>query len=157
MSKPVQCHFGDKDDIAGFSDLAAATELEALLQQSGCPREFSRYPTQVRLPTVESLSSARGRAHSDCSFHSPAFHLQRLGIHSLLRSRPGPQCYHSKTLNRLCSHVLLSVCAGPWLHEWHRLGQGDADQAREAVCRRSRDRKGNVPRPGVCWQVCKVR
>lgn len=47
MSKPVQCHFGDQDDIAGFSDLAASTELEALLQQSGCPLEFYRYPTQV--------------------------------------------------------------------------------------------------------------
>ena len=55
MSKPVQCHFGDQDDIAGFSDLAASTELEALLQQSGCPLEFYRYPTQVRPPTVESL------------------------------------------------------------------------------------------------------
>jgi len=46
MSKPVQCHFGDQDDIAGFSDVAASTELEALLQQSGCPLEFYRYPTQ---------------------------------------------------------------------------------------------------------------
>ena len=43
----MQCHFGDKDDIAGFSDAAAATELEGLLKQSGCDLEFYRYPTQV--------------------------------------------------------------------------------------------------------------
>lgn len=44
--KPVQCHFGDKDDHPGFSDPAAANELEELLKKSGCRLEFYRYPTQ---------------------------------------------------------------------------------------------------------------
>ena len=42
MKKPCQCHFGDKDEQAGFSDVAAANELEGLLKQSGCPLEFYR-------------------------------------------------------------------------------------------------------------------
>eukprot|EP00281_Chroomonas_sp_CCMP1168_P033630 CAMPEP_0206242988 /NCGR_PEP_ID=MMETSP0047_2-20121206/17358_1 /ASSEMBLY_ACC=CAM_ASM_000192 /TAXON_ID=195065 /ORGANISM="Chroomonas mesostigmatica_cf, Strain CCMP1168" /LENGTH=125 /DNA_ID=CAMNT_0053668059 /DNA_START=51 /DNA_END=428 /DNA_ORIENTATION=+ len=46
MKKPTQCHFGDKDDIAGFSDKGAADKLEEALKQSGCPLEFYRYPSQ---------------------------------------------------------------------------------------------------------------
>eukprot|EP00282_Hemiselmis_andersenii_P019469 CAMPEP_0172031588 /NCGR_PEP_ID=MMETSP1041-20130122/19389_1 /TAXON_ID=464988 /ORGANISM="Hemiselmis andersenii, Strain CCMP439" /LENGTH=277 /DNA_ID=CAMNT_0012688117 /DNA_START=47 /DNA_END=880 /DNA_ORIENTATION=+ len=43
MSVPVQCHFGNKDDIPGFSDKAAADELKGLLEGSGCMLEFYQY------------------------------------------------------------------------------------------------------------------
>mmetsp|Transcript_12681 Transcript_12681/g.35063 ORF Transcript_12681/g.35063 Transcript_12681/m.35063 type:complete len:237 (-) Transcript_12681:130-840(-) len=46
MKKPTQCHFGDLDEHAGFSDKATADALEALLKSSGCPLDFHRYPTQ---------------------------------------------------------------------------------------------------------------
>jgi carboxymethylenebutenolidase len=41
---PVQCHFGDKDDMKGFSDPEAANNLEKHLLDAGVSLEFHRYP-----------------------------------------------------------------------------------------------------------------
>jgi len=41
---PVQGHFGDRDDMAGFSDKPAADKLEAQLRAAGVEVEFFRYP-----------------------------------------------------------------------------------------------------------------
>jgi len=46
MKKPTQCHFGQKDEIKGFSDPEAAAKLEEKLKASGCPMEFYMYETQ---------------------------------------------------------------------------------------------------------------
>jgi len=41
---PVQAHFGEKDDIAGFSSPADYTALEAKLKAAGVPYEAFTYP-----------------------------------------------------------------------------------------------------------------
>lgn len=41
---PVQAHFGELDNIAGFSDVAAAKNLEEKLKLSGVPYELYIYP-----------------------------------------------------------------------------------------------------------------
>jgi len=40
---PVQCHFGNLDDMAGFSDPAAANKLEERLKEGKIKYEFFRY------------------------------------------------------------------------------------------------------------------
>lgn len=44
LSKPVMGHFGEKDDMAGFSDPAAADALEAALTSAGSSHTIHRYP-----------------------------------------------------------------------------------------------------------------
>jgi len=46
MKRPVQCHFGELDDVKGVSDPATAATLEENLRQSGCSTEFFRYEGQ---------------------------------------------------------------------------------------------------------------
>jgi len=43
MKTPIQCHFGNKDSMAGFSDADAANALEDKLKAAGVPYEFFRY------------------------------------------------------------------------------------------------------------------
>eukprot|EP01094_Clydonella_sp_ATCC50884_P017498 TRINITY_DN3063_c0_g1_i1.p1 TRINITY_DN3063_c0_g1~~TRINITY_DN3063_c0_g1_i1.p1 ORF type:complete len:234 (+),score=72.91 TRINITY_DN3063_c0_g1_i1:45-746(+) len=43
---PVQCHFGNEDTLAGFSDPAAANALEEKLKAGGVTHEMHRYPAQ---------------------------------------------------------------------------------------------------------------
>jgi carboxymethylenebutenolidase len=45
IAKPVEAHFGDLDDLAGFSDPAAVGALEATLAKSGAAFNIHRYPT----------------------------------------------------------------------------------------------------------------
>jgi carboxymethylenebutenolidase len=44
ISKPVQAHFGELDNLAGFSDPDAATKLLANLQAAGGDCELHTYP-----------------------------------------------------------------------------------------------------------------
>lgn len=44
VSKPVQGHFGELDQMAGFSDTAAAEALGAALTAAGSNHEIYRYP-----------------------------------------------------------------------------------------------------------------
>lgn len=44
VKAPVQGHFGELDNIAGFSDLATAKALEEKLKTSGMPYEVHIYP-----------------------------------------------------------------------------------------------------------------
>lgn len=41
---PIQAHFGEKDNIVGFSDVTAAKALEEKLKASGVPHEVHIYP-----------------------------------------------------------------------------------------------------------------
>ncbi|XP_021773977.1 uncharacterized protein LOC110737934 [Chenopodium quinoa] len=44
VKAPVQAHFGDLDNIAGFSDVETAKSLEEKLKLSGVPNEVHIYP-----------------------------------------------------------------------------------------------------------------
>eukprot|EP00640_Fibrocapsa_japonica_P004359 CAMPEP_0113943154 /NCGR_PEP_ID=MMETSP1339-20121228/19215_1 /TAXON_ID=94617 /ORGANISM="Fibrocapsa japonica" /LENGTH=228 /DNA_ID=CAMNT_0000947945 /DNA_START=57 /DNA_END=740 /DNA_ORIENTATION=+ /assembly_acc=CAM_ASM_000762 len=43
-SKPIQAHFGELDNMAGFSDSVAAEALKEKLTKSGCSFEVHMYP-----------------------------------------------------------------------------------------------------------------
>ena len=69
---PLQCHFGQLDEIANFSDLQAQKQLQQLLDSEGVAYDWCNYP--------------EGRhAFMDYTWRKFSYSSRQLGLSNLLR------------------------------------------------------------------------